>query len=184
MITQTRPVTAEELLHQPSDGYRYELVKGELKKIAPAGNEHGNLAMDFGTFLNVYVKANKLGKVYAAETGFKLSTDPDTVRAPDVAFISQKRLDEVGPVRGYWPGAPDLAVEVVSPGDLYTEVSEKVAEWLGAGSLMVVVVNPRNKQVLVHSSPTDVKVLGLGDTLEGGKVVPGWRLSVEELFGG
>ena len=184
MITQTRPVTAEELFYQQGDGYRYELIKGELKKMAPAGNEHGNLAMDFGTLLNVYVKAKEFGKVYAAETGFKIATDPDTVRAPDVAFISQKRLDEAGPVRGYWPGAPDLVAEVISPGDLYTEVGEKVAEWLGAGSRMVVIVNPRNKQVLVHTSPTDVKVLGLGDTLDGGEVVPGWTLSVEELFGG
>ena len=184
MITQTKPVTAEELLHQPSDGYRYELVKGELKKMAPAGYEHGTLAAIFTGLLISHVRAQKLGMVTAAETGFKLSTDPDTVRAPDVAFISQKRLDEAGPVRGYWPGAPDLAVEVVSPGDLYTEVGEKVAEWLGAGSRMVAVVNPRNKQVLVHTSPTDVKVLGLGDTLEGGEVVPGWTLSVEELFGG
>ena len=135
--------------------------------MAPAGNEHGSIAAVFTGLLIVHVRAQKLGKVYAAETGFKLSTDPDTVRAPDVAFISQKRLDEVGPVRGYWPGAPDLAVEVVSPGDLYTEVGEKVAEWLGEGSRMVVVVNPRNKQVLVHTSPTNVKVLGLGGHVGG-----------------
>ena len=119
--------TADELLRYPDDGFRYELVKGELKEMAPTGNEHGNLAMDFGTLLNVHVRANKLGKVYAAETGFKLSSDPDTVRAPDVAFISQRRLDEIGPVQGYWPGAPDLAVEVISLNNLYTEVSEKVA---------------------------------------------------------
>jgi len=174
--------TADELLRMQGDGYRYELVKGELKRMAPAGNEHGNLAMDFGTLLNVHVRANRLGKVYAAETGFKLSSEPDTVRAPDVAFISHKRLDEVGPVQGYWPGAPDLAVEVVSPNDLYTEVSEKVAEWLRAGSSMVVVVNPRTKQVFVHLSPTEVNVLGVGNTLVGGEVVPGWQLPIEELF--
>ncbi len=128
------------------------------------------------------MKANKLGQVTAAETGFKLSSDPDTVRAPDAAFISQKRLDEVGPVQGYWLGAPDLAVEVVSPNDLYTEVSEKVAEWLQAGSGMVVVVNPRSRQVFVHLSPNEVRVLGVGDTLEGGEVVPGWQLPIKELF--
>jgi Uma2 family endonuclease len=173
VTTQAKDFTADKLLHLPDDGFRYELVRGELKKMAPAGSEHGNIAMDFGTLLNVHVRANKLGKVYAAETGFKLSTNPDTVRVPDVVFISQRRLDEVGPVQGYWPGAPDLAVEVVSPSDLYTEVSEKVAEWLQAGSEMVVVVNPRTQQVLVHLSPTVVKVLGVGDTLGGGEVVPG-----------
>ncbi len=181
MVTQTKSVTADELLHLPSDGYRYELVKGELRKMAPAGYEHGTLAAVFTGSLVTYVRAQKLGTVTAAETGFKLATDPDTVRAPDVAFISQKRLDEVGPVKGYWPGAPDLAVEVVSPSDLYTEVSEKVAEWLRAGSRMVVVVNPRNQQVLVHS-PTQVKVLGVDDTLEGADVVPGWQLPIKELF--
>jgi Uma2 family endonuclease len=181
VTTQAQLTTADELLRYPNDGYRYELVKGELKKMAPAGNEHGSLAALFTGLLITHVRAQKLGKVYAAETGFKLSSDPDTVRAPDVAFISQKRLDEVGPVQGYWPGAPDLAVEVVSPNDLYAEVSEKVAEWLHAGSKMVVVVNPRTKQVLVHV-PGDVNVLEGDDTLDGGEVVPGWQLPIKELF--
>ncbi len=181
MTTQVQ-TTADELLHLPRGNKRFELIRGELKTMAPAGSEHGNLAMDFGTLLNVYVRAHKLGKVYAAETGFKLTTNPDTVRAPDAAFISQARLDEVGPVKGYWPGAPDLAVEVVSPNDLYTEVSEKVAEWLEAGSGMVVVVNPRSHQIFIHLSPTEVKVLGVEDTLEGGDVVPGWQLPIRELF--
>ncbi len=172
MTTQDQLTTADELLRYQSDGYHYELVRGKLKKMAPAGYEHGALALKFAAELRNFVKANKLGGGTAAETGFKLSSDPDTVRAPDTAFISQKRLDEVGPVQGYWPGAPDLAVEVVSPNDLYTEVSEKVAEWLGAGSSMVVVVNPRTRQVLVHTSPTEVKVLETDDTLGGGVVVP------------
>ena len=184
MSTQVRDTTADELLRLPDDGFRYELIGGELKKMAPAGNEHGALAALFTGLLVTYVRAQKLGKVYAAETGFKLSSDPDTVRAPDAAFISQRRLDEIGPVQGYWPGAPDLVVEVVSPNDLYTEVSEKVAEWLRAGSSMVVVVNPRTQQLLVHLSPTEVTVLGVGDTLEGGEVVPGWQLPIGELFGG
>jgi len=173
--------TADELLRY-SSSYRYELVKGELKKMAPAGNEHGSLAALFAGLLIAHVRAQKLGKVYAAETGFKLSSNPDTVRAPDAAFISQTRLDEVGPVPGYWPGAPDLVAEVISPHDLYTEVSEKVAEWLSAGCRMVVVVNPRTEQVLVHALNADVKVLGVDDTLGGGDVVPGWQLSIGELF--
>ena len=181
MTTQVQ-TTADELLRLPRGKGRYELIQGELKTMAPASSEHGNLAMDFGTLLNVHVRAHKLGKVYAAETGFKLTSDPDTVRAPDAAFISQARLDEVGRVKGYWPGAPDLALEVISPNDLYTEVSEKVAEWLQAGSKMVVVVNPRTQQVLVHLSPTEVKVLGVEDTLGGGDVVPGWMLPIRELF--
>ena len=181
MTTQVQ-TTADELLRLPKGKNRYELIRGELKKVAPAGNEHGVLALEFAAELRNFVKANKLGKVYAAETGFKLATNPDTVRAPDAAFICQARLDKVGPVQGYWPGAPDLALEVVSPNDLYTEVSEKVAEWLKAGSSMVVVINPRTKQVLVHAPAADVKVLELDDTLNGGEVVPGWQLPLRELF--
>ena len=181
MTTQVQ-TTADELLRLPRGGNRYELIRGELKTMAPAGNEHGALAALVTGFLIVHVRAQKLGKVYAAETGFKLASNPDTVRAADAAFISQRRLDEAGPVQGYWPGAPDLAVEVISPNDLYTEVSDKVAEWLKAGSKMVVVVNPRNQQVVVHLSPTDVKVLGVDDTLGGGEVVPGWQLPIKELF--
>lgn len=183
MTTQVQLTTADELLHLPSGEHRYELIRGELKTMAPAGYEHGTLAALVTGLLFAHVHAQKLGKVTAAETGFKLASEPDTVRAPDVAFVSQKRLDEMGPVQGYWPGAPDLAVEVVSPNDLYTEVSEKVAEWLQAGSKMVVVVNPRTRQILVHLSPTDVTVLGVEDTLEGGEVVPGWTLPIRELFG-
>lgn len=182
MTTQVQLTTADELLRHPSDGYRYELVKGDLKKMAPAGFEHGTLVAEFAAELRNFVRANTLGRVTAAETGFKLTTNPDTVRAPDAAFVSQKRLDEVGPVQGYWPGAPDLTAEVVSPNDLYTEVSEKVAEWLRAGSKMVVVINPRTRQVLVHAPDADVKVLGMEDTLSGGEVVPGWQLPIGELF--
>ena len=85
-------------------------------------------------------------------------------------------------MQGYWPGTPSLAVEVVSPNDLYTGVSDEVAEWLQAGSKMVVVVNPRSRQVFVHLSPTDVKVLGVADTLDGGEVVPGRQLPIRKLF--
>ena len=180
MTTQVQ-TTADELLRLPRGKNSYELIRGELKTMAPAGYEHGKLAMEFATLLNIHVKANKLGQVTAAETGFKLTTNPDTVRAPDAAFISQQRLDEVGPVQGYWPGAPDLAVEVISPNDLYPEVSEKVTEWLKAGSKMVVVINPRTEQVLVHM-PGDVNVLEGDDTLDGGDVVPGWQLPIKELF--
>ena len=159
MTTQVQ-TTADELLRLPKGDNRYELIRGAVeRRWHQQDNEHGLLALEFAAELRNFVKANKLGKVYAAETGFKLTSNPDTVRAPDAAFIRRARLDEVGPVQGYWPGAPDLIVEVISPNDLYTEVSEKVAEWLKAGSSMVVVINPRTKQVLVHARATDVKVL-------------------------
>src|SRR5256885_1445334 len=150
MTTQIQTTTAEELLRMPDDGFRYELVKGELKKMSPAGHKHGKLAMRVGSPLFQHVEAHNLGVVYGAETGFRISSAPDTVRAPDVAFVSQKRLDEVGDVEGYWPGAPDLVVEVISPGDTYSEVEEKASEWLSAGARMVIIINPRKRTVTVY----------------------------------
>ncbi len=181
-ITKRRITTAEELLDMPDDGFRYELVRGELRKMAPAGGEHGWISSDIDSSLNPHVKANNLGKVYAAETGFFLGTNPDHVRAPDVAFVRRERVDAIGRTTGYWPESPDLAIEVISPNDRYTEVDEKVADWLTAGTRMVVVVNPRNRSVKVHRSPTDVVTLTIEDTLDGGAVVPGWRMPVADIF--
>ena len=174
--------TAADLERLPDDGFRYELVRGEVRKMTPAGNEHGKIAALVTVSLGQHVLANRLGVVYAAETGFRLASDPDTVRAPDAAFVCQARLDAVGAVAGYWPGAPDLAVEVVSPGDRYGEVAEKVADWLAAGTQMVVVVEPQQRTVAVHRISGAVDVLREGDVLEGGEVVPGWEVSVAALF--
>ena len=182
MSTTIQTTTADELLRMPDDGFRYELVRGELRKMSPAGHRHGRIAGNVTASLGPHVVVNKLGRVYVADTGFLISSDPDTVRAPDVAFASQKRLDEVGDVEGYWPGAPDLVVEVISPGDTYTEVEEKVLEWLEAGALMVVVVNPRKRVVTVYRSLTDIIVLTEDDTLDGGNVVPGWTMAVGDIF--
>ena len=129
-----------------------------------------------------HVKANQLGKVYAAETGFVLATDPDTVRAPDVAFVTSERLTLVTRNEGFFPGPPDLAAEVVSPGDLYSEVEEKVKSWLRNGARLVIVADPKTKTVKVHHGLNDIQTLTQGDTLEGGEVVPGWTLSLNELF--
>ena len=150
MSTRIRPVATEELLHMPDDGFRYELVRGELRKMPPAGNEHGYIAGEVFGELRSHVKANGLGRVYAAETGFEIHSNPDTVRAPDVAFVSRERLEEVGPVEGYWPGAPDLAVEVVSPNDRHSGVIGKALEWLDAGCRMVLVVDPKQHTVTVY----------------------------------
>lgn len=182
MDIQTGPVTAEELLRKPDDGFRYELVEGELRKMVPAGSEHGYIAMRFGLRLGRHVEANDLGRIYAAETGFLTSRNPDTVRAPDAAFVSRERVERVGRVEGYWPGAPDLAVEVISPNDTHTEVTEKALAWLAAGSRMVLVVDPSQRTVTVYRSLEDIRILTEGDVIEGADVVPGWELPIAELF--
>lgn len=182
MAVVRRQVTAEELLRVPDDGFRYELVRGELRRMTPAGNVHGRIAMRVAWPLAQYVEVNRLGAVYAAETGFKLAGNPDTVRAPDVAFVSRARIEAVGEVEGYWPEAPELAVEVISPGDRYADVEEKVFDWLEAGTKMVLTVNPRQRSITVYRSLADIAVLTETDTLDGGDVVPGFRLAVREVF--
>ena len=154
-------ITAEELWRLPDDGQRHELVGGELRTMPPSGEEHGTIA---------------------AETGFLLTTNPDTVRAPDVACISHQRVGPAGPARGYRRGAPDLVAEVIAPTDLYTAVAEKVATWLAHGTRMVLVLNPRGRTVTVHRSPTQVRQLTVTDTLDGEDVVPGWSMPVRDLF--
>lgn len=175
-------LTAEDLLALPDDGFRHELVNGELTTMTPAGSEHGIIAMRLATRVGPYVEARDLGEVFTAETGFKIASDPDTVRAPDLAFVRRERIPESGIPKGFWPGAPDLAAEVVSPGDTYEEVEEKVAQWLGAGTLLVWVVNPRHRTVAVRSTSDEVRILSETDELHGGDVLPGFTCSVAELF--
>lgn len=182
MSTTPTLTTADELFMMPDDGFRYELVRGEIRRMPPAGSEHGAVIMNIGTPLDQFVKANGLGVVFGAETGFKIASEPDTVRAPDLAFVRRERIPEEGIPRGFWPGAPDLAVEVVSPGDTYTEVEEKVHDWLNAGTRMVLVLNPRTRTVAVYTSHTDVVRLTESDTLDGGEVLPGFTCRVAELF--
>jgi Uma2 family endonuclease len=182
MSTTLRQVTADELFAKPGDGFRYELVKGELRKMSPAGSEHGAIIINI-TFLIVrHVKANDLGVCFGAETGFKIASDPDTVRAPDLAFVRRERVPESGVPKKFWPGAPDLAVEVLSPGDSLEEVEEKVEDWLAAGTRAVWVVSPKRRGVTVYRSMSDAARLSESDELDGGEVVPGFRCKVSEIF--
>src|SRR5882762_2252306 len=182
MSTQVHLMTADELLALPRGQYRYELINGELVTMSPAGHTHGKIIIRLTLPLAQHVKQNRLGEVYAAETGFKLKSNPDTVRAPDIAFITRQRVKDVGETKGYWPGAPDLAVEVLSPDDRVSEVEQKVSEWLEAGAKQVWVVSPKLHTVTVYRSTTDISVLAENNTLEGDDVVPGFKMKVIEIF--
>ncbi len=115
-------MTVGELLALPDDGKRHELVEGELREMPPAGARHGDAAAALTILLGQHVRAHRLGRVLAAETGFRISRNPDTVRAPDISFVSRERVPPDGPPEGYWELAPDLAVEVVSPNNTAAEV--------------------------------------------------------------
>ena len=179
---ETKLMTAEELLELPRGRFRYELIKGELKQMSPTGDEHGAVTMELAAPLHRYVKLNKLGKVYAAETGFKLESDPDTVRAPDIAFVKMERLVGAERVKGYRCGAPDLAVEVLSPGNTKREMAEKVKDYFEAGGRLIWIISPKRKTVTVYRSLTDVVTLTEKDSLDGGEVVPGFQIPVAEIF--
>jgi Uma2 family endonuclease len=181
MLTQTG-MTAEQFWLMPDDGQRRELVKGEVVMIAPAGGGHGDVAMRLSWRLAAHVEGQGLGTVVAAETGFILSRNPDTVRAPDCAFISRTRIPAGGLPQTFIPFAPDLAVEVLSPSDAQMEIEEKVQEWLDGGTRVVWVVNPRRKTVTVHRANANPQVLRETDTLTGEDVVQGFSVSVAQIF--
>ena len=182
MATTKQLVTAEELLCLPDDGFRYELVRGELRKMPPAGHHPSKLTMRVSIPLGAYVLRARLGEMYSAEGGFKLGSDPDHVRVPDAAFVRRERVEAAGETTGFFPGPPDLAVEVISPRDTYSDVEEKVADWLDAGTRAVVVVDLRRRTVKVHRSVSDAAVLTDADTLAVDEVVPGWQMPVREIF--
>lgn len=179
----TRPrSTAEQLERMPRDPLnRYELVQGELVRMTPVGGEHGVVAANFTARLLEHVRPRRLGAVMV-EVGYRLTSDPDTVRAPDISFVGAARLPAGGVPRGYIAGAPDLAVEVVSPEDTAAEIEAKVQEYLTHGSRLVLVAHPRTRTVTAYRPDGSARVLRSGDVIDGEDVVPEFRLAVDELF--
>jgi Uma2 family endonuclease len=180
MSTHALVTTAEELLRMPDDGMRHELVAGELLVMAPPGIEHGRVAVNAGALLFNHARATETG-VALGEAGFVLATDPDTVREPDAAFICRARADAVGRTFKYWPGAPDLAVEVISPEDRPREVDAKAREWVDAGAAAVLVLDPRTRSATVYR-PGGAVSTHEDDTLDLSDAVPGWRVALADFF--
>lgn len=177
---EQRLLTAEDLWRMPQDGRRYELVRGELVEMTPVGRRHGAMARRLGAKLGDFTDAHKLGETMV-ETGFCLECRPDTVRAPDVSFLSTERLPPEDH-QGFVPGPPDLAVEIVSPGEMDADVQDKVMDYLAHGTRLVWVVRPQQRMVTVYRPDGTARVLGETDTLEGDEVVPGFTLPLQALF--
>jgi Uma2 family endonuclease len=182
MAIDANAVTAEQLWRMPDDGTRRELVQGELRVMTPAGFEHGRVASTVGVLLGIHVRQTGAGIAVAAETGFVLGRDPDTVRAPDAAFVSKDRADEVGRTVRFWPGAPDFAAEVVSPDDRPREVEAQALAWLDAGTKAVLVLDPERQTATVYRSAEDPRVHTAQETIDLGDAVPGWSVQVSDLF--
>ena len=175
-MTVTTFMTADELLRLPDDGWRYELVRGELRKMSPSGARHARVAAQIIGSLIAFLKIHPIGTAYASEAGFRISRTPDTVRAPDAAFV---RADRVVDTSGFFEGPPDVAFEVTSPGDTYSEIEEKTIDWLRAGVRAVVIIDPRTSSVRIHRTSGATNVAG---AIEIDDVIPGWKLPLSEVF--
>ncbi|MBI4441802.1 MAG: Uma2 family endonuclease [Acidobacteria bacterium] len=180
MSTKTL-LTSEDLWKRVADGSRYELSEGELLPMTPVGMEHGAIVGAILELLRKYVRKENLGLV-GTEIGFRLARDPDTVRAPDVAFVAKHRLPKEGVPKKFAEFAPDLAVEVLSPEDTASEVLRKIEEYLAAGVALAWVVDPATRTVTVYRSLRDIQILSADQELDGGTVLPGFRARVAEIF--
>ena len=175
------PLTADDLLRLNMADMRTELVRGELVVREPAGYRHGDLAARLLIALGTFVELHGLGRVFTAETGFRLRQNPDTVRAPDVAFVRRERLPDPPP-RGYAALAPDLVVEVLSPDDRPGEVLSKIGDWLEAGTSLVWVVDPEQRTARVYRSDGSQAHLTESDRLDGETVLPGFECELRRIF--
>lgn len=174
-------VTAKELERMGHQDSGYELVRGELVPVSPPGGEHGELATRIAAALYGFAQARRLGTVYV-ETGYVLFRDPDTVRGPDVSFLSRDRAATVRDRRGFVPGAPDVAIEIRSPDSTLAELTAKAQEYLDAGARLVWIVDPPSQSVHVYQAGHAPRVLSMGVVLEGREVLPGFTLPLAELF--
>lgn len=173
-------VTADELLRANLPDKRVELVRGVLVVHEPPGYRHGEVTARLAKLLIDHADAHDLGRVLAGDSGFRLATNPDTVRGPDVAFIRRDRMPSPSPT-GYADFAPDLVVEVLSPGDRPGEVLAKVADWLSAGTSHVWVIDPERRQARVYRDDGGENLLTAEDDLDGEEVVPGFSCPLGAL---
>ena len=180
-MTITRLITSDELLvRQPSDK-DVELVRGRMIVREPPKPFHGMYAAKLGFLVSQHVYAERLGAVFAQDTGFQIASDPDTVLAPDLAFIRAERLPSAGE-EGYWRIAPDLVAEILSPSHRRKKVLRKVHDWLGAGVRLVWVIDPARGEACMYGSDGTETMVPADGELTGGDVLPGFRCGVRDVF--
>ncbi len=183
MSIATRLITAEQLFQMPEDETQWcELIDGEIVQMSPPGGIHGVVGGVLGHLLGAFVHKHRLGVVLAAETGFIVSRNPDTVLAPDGAFMRRDRLAAAGVPKAYFAEAPALVWEVVSPRDTVSDVADKMRRWLRFGVELAWVVDPIGRTLTVYRAADDIRVLTEKDVLSGEAVVPGFECKVAELF--
>jgi Uma2 family endonuclease len=181
-MAATTLMTAEDLYQMQSDEYRYDLIRGELRRMSPAGFRHGKIGMRIGGPVEQFVNERALGDVVGAETGFRLDRDPAVVLGPDLAFVRAGRIPDDADQDRYLNLAPDLVLEVVSPGDSFDEVMEKVDLYVEYGVPLVWLAHPKRRVVMVFANSQAPITLTEQDTLDGGDVLPGFQLPIAEIF--
>ena len=184
-MTTAKPklLTADDLLRLDSQGVRGELIRGVLHETMPAGLRHGKIAIRLGGRMNALVEQGDLGHVFGSDSGVLLERNPDTVREPDLAYVSAERLPLDADVDGYCPVAPDLVVEIKSPSDSDREVDEKATMWLSHGVRIALVINPEAGTIRVRRPDLPAVILTVDDTLDVGEVLPGFTCAVREILG-
>jgi len=181
-VTSEKLLTAEELHQLSSQGVRGELLRGVLHETQPTGIRHGKTVVNLIVLLAGYVEPRQMGTILASDVGFLLERDPDTVREPDVAFISAQRLPLDQDVPGYFEGPPDLAVEIAFPSHSPRQLFDKARMWISFGVPLVWTVDPQARTLDVHKPNQPLLRLSTEDTLDGGQVLPGFTCNVADLF--
>ena len=173
--------TATDLLRFSEPGKTAELVRGVLLVREPPSTSHGGRAARLARRLGNFAEEHGLGEVFAQDTGFKIQTDPDTVRAPDVAFVAREHLDRI-PETGYAELAPDLVAEILSTGDRPGEVHEKIGQWLSAGVRLVWVLDPERRHARVYRADGTLSLVAANEELDGEDVLPGFRCPLADIL--
>jgi len=184
MITAPELMTANELLTRDSLGQRTELVRGQLVVREPAGLPHASLLTELTIRIGMHVRASEppLGYVFVGEPGFWVAPDPDTVRAPDLAFVLRERLPDGVMPGGFFEGVPDLAVEIRSPSDRTGAVLSKIGTWLDGGCAVVWVIDPVRRTAQHYAADGTIKLLGANDALDAEPVLDGLSIALATLW--
>ena len=178
---EARPITGEELERMPGVG-PCELIDGRIVPMSPTGGEHGRVELNVGAILREFVKSRRLGRVFVGEVGIYTQRNPDRIRAADVAYLSDERYARLTSKRGFFDVAPDLVVEILSPTDTASDLTQKLREYFAIGVRLVWVADPAARAVLAYRSLTDVREFRESDRLPGDDVLPGFETPVAALF--
>ncbi|MPZ22979.1 MAG: Uma2 family endonuclease [Dehalococcoidia bacterium] len=182
VATGEKLMTAAELAAMPDDGMRHELVKGVLTTMAPSSEEHAIVAGRVTKQIARHEALDALGEILTADGGFRLATDPDTVRAPDLSFVRHDKVRPPGQRKGFARVAPDFVLEVLSPSNSAGEVNAKISDYLAAGTSLIWVVDPETRTVTAYRQGGEAQFLGVDDEIDGGDVLPGFRCRISEFF--